>query len=248
MADCASIDRIVTPFVDGELAAADHRVVEEHLGRCAACRSRIEAERGVRQAIGRQRPRLLDAAAPQGLRVRCAQVCGRAADADRRTWQAPAAMWALATSLAILIGGFAVNHATQTSVRVMAAELAADHMKCALLNAVLDTDHQHAEVAGRLAAGFGWETSLPEGAGLELVGARTCLYGQGRVAHLMYRDGARLVSVYMLPGAERPEDLVSVLGHREAVWSSGGRTFVLVARQPEAEVARLASFMRATLR
>ena len=87
----------------------------------------------------------------------------------------------------------------------------------------------------------------PARAGLELVGARPCLYGQGKVAHIMYRHDGRPVSLFMLPKTSRAEQLVRVLGHEAAIWCVGNRTFVLVAREPRPEVERMASFVRASM-
>ena len=64
----------------------------------------------------------------------------------------------------------------------------------------------------------------------------------------MYRHDGRPVSLFMLPPRARPEELVEVLGHEAAIWSVGDRTFVLVAREPRAEVERMASFVTAALR
>src|SRR5262249_46615082 len=44
---CASIDSLITPFIDGELNPVDRQLIEHHLSRCGACRSRVEAERSV---------------------------------------------------------------------------------------------------------------------------------------------------------------------------------------------------------
>src|SRR5260221_672674 len=88
---------------------------------------------------------------------------------------------------------------------------------------------------------------VSERAGHELVGERTCLYGAGRIAHVMYRHDGHPVSVFMLPDDVRREDMMKSLGHTAAVWSAGGRTFVLLAREPVEEVERMASFVRAGL-
>jgi hypothetical protein len=84
-------------------------------------------------------------------------------------------------------------------------------------------------------------------AGLHLVGSRPCLYGEGRIAHIMYRHEGRPVSLFMLPNSSRSRELVEVLGHQAAIWCVGNRTFVLVAREPRREVERLASFVQASL-
>jgi anti-sigma factor RsiW len=158
---------------------------------------------------------------------------------------------ALAASLVLLVGGAFLYLVTESSSRVMAAELVADHVKCFSVNRVLHTQQQPSMVEAALASTFGWHARLPEypqQIGLELVGARPCVYGEGRVAHLMYRHNGRPVSVFMLPGTARASDFVEVMGHEAAIWSSGNRTFVLVAREPRDEVEQIASFVHETLR
>ena len=166
-------------------------------------------------------------------------------------WRARVAPLALAASLVLILGGTFVYELTDRSTRVLAAELTADHVKCFGLNAILGTHEEPASVERSMASGFGWRMRLPaqpDGAGLELVGARPCLYSEGRVAHIMYRHRGRPVSVFMLPKKTRAEELIEVMGHEAVVWSAGDRTFVLIANEPRAEVAELASFVHAGLR
>ena len=75
-------------------------------------------------------------------------------------------------------------------------------MKCFAANSLLGTHDAPAAVESSMLSAFGWHLHLPEqfdASGLELVGARRCLYGEGKVAHLMYRDQGRPVSIFMLP-------------------------------------------------
>jgi hypothetical protein len=203
----------------------------------------------------------LKSPAPAPLRARCAQIA--AAAAPRRAagrwpvpipgtaWMARVAPYALAASLLLVVGGAFVYQATNQSVRVLAAELTADHVKCFAMNRALGTQQQPAAVESSMFSGFNWRMRLPENparAGLELVGARPCLYGEGKVAHIMYRREGRPVSLFMLPKTSRAQQLVRVLGHEAAIWCVADRTFVLVAREPRAEVERLASFVQASLR
>ena len=157
---------------------------------------------------------------------------------------------ALTASLVLLVAGAFLYQATHYSSRLLAAELAADHMKCFAANSLLGTHDAPAAVERSMMSAFGWQLHLPEqfdASGLELVGSRRCLYGEGKVAHLMYRDQGRPVSIFMLPKRVRPEELVEVLGHEAAIWSSGDRTFVLVTRGSRAEVQRMASLVKAAL-
>ena len=157
---------------------------------------------------------------------------------------------ALAASLVVVVGGAFVYQATDKSARVLAAELVADHAKCFAMNSMLGTHQAASVVEQSMAASFGWQMHLPgdaSSAGLELVGARPCLYGEGKIAHIMYRHQGHPVSVFMLPNTERAHELVEVLGHEAAIWCANNRTFVVVAREPRREVEQIASFVQASL-
>jgi anti-sigma factor RsiW len=261
MANCQSIDPLVTPYVDGELSSADRLQVDEHLQRCPPCYSRVAAEGAIRTLVHAQRRGLTSERASSGLRARCGGAAWSAAaargaaggastrPAGARVWGAPLAPFALAASLVVLMGGAFVYEATDRSTLVMAAELAADHVKCFATNQVLGTHEPAADVERAMLAGFDWRLHLPDEmtrAGFELVGARRCLYGEGKVAHVMFRQQDRPVSVFMLPRSVRPEEIVEVLGQEAAIWSAGNRTYVLVTSGSRSEVQQMASVVRAS--
>jgi anti-sigma factor RsiW len=271
MSKCTSIDPLVTPYVDGELPAAERTIVDEHLHRCPPCHLRVAAESAVRELMRARKADLTGERASAQLHAHCTELANRRGDASaarvrpgvrpsspssgiRGWWGAP---WhlrvvplALTASLVLLVGGAFLYLATQYSTRVLAAELCADHLTCFAANNVLDTHDAPAAVESSMLSAFGWHLHLPEqfdASGLKLVGARRCLYGEGKVAHLMYRDRGRPVSIYMLPKTMRSEGFVEMLGHEVAIWSSGDRTFVLVTRGSREEVARMASFVKGAL-
>ena len=118
------------------------------------------------------------------------------------------------------MGAF-LQQATRYSSRLLAAELAVDHVKCFTANGVLGTHDAPAAVESSMLSAFGWNLHLPEqldASGYQLVSARRCLYGEGRAAHLMYHEQGRPVSIFMLPDRVRPEELVEVFGHEAAIW------------------------------
>jgi hypothetical protein len=57
----------------------------------------------------------------------------------------------------------------------------------------------------------------------------------------------------MIPKASRSQAVVDVMGHEAAIWSTGGRTFVLVVREPEdraeaaADLSRMTAIVQAAL-
>ena len=90
---------------------------------------------------------------------------------------------------------------------------------------------------------------IPQRAGLELVGSRPCLYGEGKIAHIMYRHNGRPVSLFMLPeNRARPRSWSKCSAMKRRSGASDNRTFVLVAREPKQEVERMASFVQASMR
>src|SRR5262249_20861713 len=135
--------------------------------------------------------------------------------------------------------------------RVMAAELAADHVKCFAMNGVLHSRLDAAAVESSMLSSFGWQMHVPgtlANAGLELVGARPCLYGEGKMAHIMYPRNGEPLSLFMLPRDERQKAVVRVLGHNAAVWCIRDRTFVLLSREPRESVEQLATLMETSLK
>jgi anti-sigma factor RsiW len=280
MRSCESIDPLVTPYIDRELPDVDRQAVDQHLRACPPCHSRVVAEQAVRDLVHARQPELNKKEAPPSLHARCAALtAGLTAPRDvvkpaviaqgvplplpakagqrsgvplsgRPAWTTRLAPFALAASLVTVVGGAFLYQATKRSTRVMAAELAADHVKCFAMNAALGTRQAPSAVESTMLSSFDWRMHLPADpsrAGLELIGARPCLYGEGKIAHIMYRHQGRPVSLFMLPDTARAQGLVEVLGHEAAIWCVNDRTFVLVSREPKQDVERLAAFVKSSL-
>jgi len=262
MSNCKKLEPFVTPYVDGELDAARRSEVDAHLCQCPPCDSRVAAERAVRHLIQARKVALERICAPRELRARCSQARSAAVADPHATgtlkrraalarWRLPLRSFALAATLVLIVGGAFVHELTDGSSRVMCAELVVDHLKCfGIINPVIGTNDRPEVVEGSIAS-LGWHPRLPERpeqAGLSLLGARLCLYGKGRVAHIMYLHNGHPMSVFMLPKTAKPEEVLDVMGHEAAIWSAGGRTFVLITREPRREVEQTVSYVQAALR
>ena len=261
MPNCQSIDPLVTPYVDNELPDVERRDVDEHLRACPPCAARVTAERAVRELVAVRKDALVRECAPRALHARCAQAARLQADAapaarvapgwNAAGWRARFAPLAAAASLVLIVGAAFLYQLTSSSSRVMAAELAADHVKCFAVNGVLQMHESPATVESSMLSAFGWRMHVPEAAstfGLQLLGARPCLYGKGRMAHIMYMHNGEPVSLFMLPRTARAQEFVQVMGHHAAIWCANNRTFVLLAHEPKAEVERIANAVQASLR
>src|SRR5262249_32798369 len=140
--------------------------------------------------------------APPTLRARCASLgaSGTASGRGMVMWRRGVVPALLAASLVLVVGGAFMYVLTERSARVMAMELTADHVKCfRVINNVVGPRHEPAVVESSMASRFAWQMHLPEHpeqAGLELVGARPCLYAEGLAAHIMYRHNGEPVSVF----------------------------------------------------
>jgi anti-sigma factor RsiW len=251
MTHCRDIDTLITRYVDEDLTAAEQEVVDAHVRQCAGCDRRLLAEGEARRAVQRHASALREVAVPQTLRARLAEA---AADAERsramagraRTVRSQLVRAAIAASLVLGVGLWATAFITSQSTTVLAAQLAADHVKCFL------TNHDHgvldpAPVADFLRERYDFRATVPasrESLGLRLVGARRCITGEGTNAHILYTWQGESVSLYMLPGGAHERQTHQVFGHATEMWAGQNGTYVLVAPDAGSRLTPLVDYMR----
>ncbi|HLG54531.1 MAG TPA: zf-HC2 domain-containing protein [Vicinamibacterales bacterium] len=243
MSECRLIAVQLTSYVDDLLGPDERAQIEQHLHLCASCRTVAAGERGGRTVLRHQAPRLLDEPLPPGLRSRCdalARECGAqsAAKATRFAgllpgWPRSLVPTVLSVVLLVFTASAIFSLATRRSDALLAAQLTADHTKCFKLFATTDSaDVDARDVERMLSQQYGWNVHVPPSsaaAGLQLIGARRCLYADGLIPHVMYRANGQDVSLYVLNGVTRnPSDLVT-FGHRSKIWTRDDTTFVLVS-------------------
>ena len=81
------------------------------------------------------------------------------------------------------------------------------------------------------------------------MGARTCLYGGGRVAHIIYTWMGQPLSVYVLPRRTLGDEaqFVNRFRHNSIMWSQNDRTYIMVTshrRDPALE--QMVAYVRST--
>jgi hypothetical protein len=250
MAQCTDIDRLMAAYVDGLATAAQGAEVERHIRRCLSCEQRLVAERTGRQVLRQQSASLTSVGAPPALHARLATL----AAASRPPRAVVVRRWLLRTAVAAVLvlacGLWLTAVATRQSTTVLAAQLAADHVKC-FLTAHDDGMLEPQRVASYLHDRYGFAARVPPGnagMGLRLVGARRCITGEGTNAHLLYTWQGRSVSLYMLPGTDRARQSHDVLGHTTEMWSGHNGTYVLVTPETGGGVTPLSDYMRQATR
>lgn len=260
MSSCQDVEPLITASVDGEATDADRAVVSGHLDECARCRRRASQETSARRIL-RERAQALKVDAPPAL---CAKV-GRglspakapqrgsragdpAATTDlkvRRTWSRPLPVWATA---GVVVAVFAaVFYVSSRGSTLFAAGLALDHLKCFALFESASGPGDPTAVATRLKTAYGWTVVVPGSSralGLRLVGGRRCFSTDGEVAHILYRHDGRPLSLFVLSGASRAAQRLGVMGYEAVIWSQGGKTYVVLARESREEVAQVAAYVR----
>jgi anti-sigma factor RsiW len=244
MTCCREIHRLTTPYVDAEASANELAAVERHLRRCPACQRRVAAERAARETLKRHcRSALVEGPpAPEALRAKLANLPAGTVAVRTSRWRQTAV--AAAVVAACTVSVMAIF--TQTSATVLAAQLVADHVKCFFTTADRGT-LDPVQVGDRLKTQYGFNVPVPGSSaaiGLRLVGARRCLSGDGRTAHLLYSWNGESISLYVIPDDNRRSADVHMMGHDERIWSRHNRTYVLVSPETARDVTPVVSYLQ----
>jgi anti-sigma factor RsiW len=247
MASCQDVDRLLTPYLDAEVEAADRQAIERHLRVCPPCGARAAVE-GTARRVVMVKAATLSARAPDALRQRCAAL----AQTRRQQpwWSVPG--WRVVglgtASLVVAALAVTITYGIVTnSPTLLVAELTLDHLKCFALFEPRVTHADSASVASQLQADYGWQLAIPASLPSErlmLLGARRCFSTDGKVAHVLYRHGGRPVSLFMMPRTSREAARVAMAGHVARIWSRDATTYVLLGSESEPEMEPLATYFQ----
>lgn len=243
MSECRrTIDRLA-PYVDRLLPASERADVDRHLNACAPCRRLAAREQGGQAVLRQESEKLRAEPLPPGLRSRCeALAAEHAASRSPRTgtlftnWRVNVVPTFLGAMFLVFFASALLSIATRRSDALLAAQLTADHSKCFLMSATASSADAH-DVERMLAERFGWSIHVPPSSpadGVELIGARRCLYADGLIPHVMYRVRGQDLSLYVLDRVTRKASDLVTLGHRSQIWTRNAKTYVLVS-SPMAE-------------
>lgn len=247
MSECRRTVERLAPWADESLPEPERAEVERHLAVCPPCRVAANSERAGRQILRACAERLRSEPLPPGLRTRCEALAREQGRQTRPGWLRTLAPVAIVAILLVFTASTLFSLATRRSDALLAAQLTADHVKCFTMFDSSDAPSLDAGIAERqLAESYGWNVRVPPSApqvGVQLVGARRCLYADGSIPHVMYHVNGEQVSLFMLEGVQRPPADVAVLGHHSQIWSNRGTTYVLVT-SGSGNTAAIANYMK----
>lgn len=233
--DCRQMEALLPPYVDGEAGPDERAAVDAHLAQCAACRDDVEAQRAVRALLVSRRASLVEPAPP-------ALAADLRRAADTRLLPSAGPRWSALAAAAVVVlavtGG--LSWATGQSSVLLAAQLTLDHLKCFVIDGA-DTPHGYSPAEGqaRFHDQFGMDVRLPATAAdgrAKLVSVRQCLYGEGWIAHALYRVDGEAVSVFVMDGAHASSSVEAFGRHTEVV-QHDGRAYAIVAPASVGHVA-----------
>ena len=248
MNDCRRTAERLTSYADNALPATERADIERHLAACPPCRRAAAHEQAGRTVLRECSDRLKAEALPPGLRTRCEALAREYATGQGTPIWRAGLLRGVVTALAIAVAGvLALSVGTHRSDTVLAAQLTADHEKCFRVFARDNAPGlDAADLEQRLADQYGWDVHIPPSSaeqGIQLIGARRCLYADGTMPHVMYRVNGKNVSLYMLEGTRRPPAELQVFGHRSRIWSRGTTTYVMVSSDSGADLTRAAQYV-----
>ena len=250
MKNCADIDRLMTPYVDGEVAAADRQAVDAHLAVCPPCCARADAERAARRIVRSQASTLIRAA-PATLRARCVGAVPPATTPVRRAgvglWVRRWVPLSVAATVLLAVAGVFMAGQQERLEASFVAQLAIDHDRCFT---EFGTGHPRLDAVqaeARLAAEYGLDMVVPasvEGEQINLVDVRFCDYDGGSMAHLLYEVEGQPVSFFLIPGVHHAERSLEVMGVHARLWSNDAAACVLVGGADAALMDKIVTYMQ----
>jgi len=243
---CAFIERDLDAYVDRELDAQAAALVQDHLGACESCRTRV-AERETLGRLLRSTPYYV--ASPQ-LRARVAAHTGRRVSIHRL------ATWAAAAVLFVSVGSglLLVRPARWAPWDMMRADSATEeeavdsHVRSLMPGHLFDvqsTDQHTVKpwFLGKL--DFAPPVVDLAAVGFPLVGGRLDYLGGRPAAALVYQRRQHTINVFISTDGTtsgRPTEDRSVRGFHVRHWTRGGMAFWAVSDVNDAE---LSEFVRA---
>ena len=231
------IRALIYPYADGELDAANVRLVEDHLQSCPECRA---TELGIRRLHTALTSKAIAFRAPAGLRRKIRTGLRRETTADRRI----AFSWlpfALGTACALLLAGLFFFQTYRTSRNSIANQVVADHIRSLLATHLVDvasSDQHTVKPWFNGKVDFAPEVRDFAAAGFPLVGGRLDYLDGKTVVALVYQRHKHPINLLISPVPGRRDTSPEALtrrGYNLVHWTQGEMSYWAVSDLNAAE-------------
>src|SRR5262245_57916874 len=245
--NCIELDRLIYPYLDGELDEAEREHLETHVGGCPGCRSRLSREAAFQGALRRSAQLRTRAPAPEALRAMLRAGIRRE---HRRVQMLSWARWGSVAIAAAAAGVFYFEQ--RPGHREQLLEDAALRYQRRLPYEL--TSANRADVERWFGDQMSTRVPLPHLPGATIAGARLSNLREHDAAYVVYqmpqaeqRGADRRLGLFVLedPDREIPSvatwpqvGLRTVRGFTVASWRSGGLVYELVSDMDEADLRR----------
>lgn len=243
------VDRL-SPYIDGELSAAQSADVAAHLASCEACSAEY---RHLLHTVESMRQQLPPLRAPAALRARIEASIRMpaAAPAHSARTTRPYRTWAAAAAIVVMIGAaYGIGARTASPTTQMADAVLTAHVRSLQLGHltdVLSTD-QHT-VKPWFTGKLDFSPAVPrlEADSFPLVGGRLDYVDNRVVAAIVYKRRAHVINVVTYP-VEGAADVTPALetrrGFQIAHWTARGMAYWVVSDLNADELRTFCSLMR----
>jgi anti-sigma factor RsiW len=253
--DCKTALTLLEPYLDKELDRADARELETHVDGCADCRAALTKLDELRLAL---RDATLRYPAPQPLldRIKAATAAAASGQSGHTAWHA-ASVWRIAAACVLAFGAGGVSvHLWNSAQDATAAraqisrDLFASHWRALAAASPVDVVSSDRHTVKPWFAGKIADSPLVQDfaeQGFALVGGRLDYIGSERVPVLVYRHGAHLIDVFVVP----PNDLAAtgksmqMQGYTLDVVKLGNQSAAIVSDMDQQELVRFAQLVEA---
>jgi anti-sigma factor RsiW len=244
-------------FVDGELAAAEHRAVAAHVATCARCAALAEEIRSVSERVASGRVEV-----PPGLeaRVRAALSAATAEEAAPPPGLRMGARgrpprlllpWAASILLAAALASAATwwVASSRGADQLLVHDLLTAHLRALAQNGAVQIASSDSHTVKPWFAGkvdFSPEAPDLSAQGFALIGGRLDIIDGRRTGALVYRRRLHLIDIFAWPapsGGDQPPTIRSERGYRLVTWSKEGVTYWAVSDLAAEELARFVSLL-----
>jgi anti-sigma factor RsiW len=254
--DCATCEKLIDAYADGELSADVALALEEALARCPRCRQRLDEARLLRDALrdapsprapAALRSAILGALPAQGETAAVATMPRPRPPLARRD----AMRWAAVVVLALGAGWTAGRYLPRPAGADADREIVAGYLRVTAGDRpveVASSDRHTVKpwFAGRIAYSPPVHDLTTDG--FPLVGGRIDVIGDRKVAVLVYQRNRHLLAVFVWPhekGISRAAEMRDGFSLRR--WSHAGFAFNAIADLAPADLQRFADVLDARL-